>query len=226
MAYVANSRYVRNMPRYASFTRLRYRLFATLTLGLLLGLGGCGAGASTVGSGTVFDAELDELFDNGVDLIDRPELLDGAWSENWSATLKGRSLEADFIALVRVETLRSDVNLDQRTTYRFVVVDEGALDGSVPDEPNLVTTPNDRGYGLVQSAAQSVLGARFLLFGKYEIVGSPGAGAATSTIPRLRFHLSPASVPVMDRVQWLINNMRVPPDQRRRRVERVHTATP
>lgn len=199
-----------------------------LALGILVAfaLGGCGAGVSAGQEGTIFDETLDDLFDNGVDLIDRPELLDGAWSENWSATLKGRSLEADFIALVRVETLRSDVNLDQRTTYRFVVVDEGRLDGAMPKEPNLVTTPNDRGYGLVQSAAQSVLGGKFILFGKYEKASSEGAGAAVSAIPRLRFHLSPASIPVMDRVQWLVENMRVPPDQRRRRTERVHSATP
>ena len=156
--------------------------------------------------GAPFTPEDQQYFDDGVDLIGDPESLEGRWREDWATELDQRVRRADSIIYVRIRTLRTDVDLDRRTTYRLFPESERALLGSLPEDLVLAAREGDAGYAAIRQNEPRILGNALVLFLKWD----RPEGAATATA---RWHLSPATEQVTSRVEYLL--------ERRRGVERT-----
>lgn len=149
------------------------------------------------------------LYENGVDNVADPDVLEGRWREDWSRELDERVTGADVVAVVTVKTLRTDVDPGRRVTYRLVIVTDRQIVGEIPDELSLSVTEADRGFNSVDGNERRILDQSFVLFAKYEL--ATGNDKVTT-----RWHLAPAAEGVVARVDYLA--------ERRRGVERQQPA--
>ena len=145
------------------------------------------------------------LFDDGVDLIGDPDVLEGRWREDWSRELDERVSAADVVSVVRVVTLRTDTDLERRTTFRLLVEEVDDIIGELPDETALASRQGDGGYVTIEGNERRILDKEFVLFLEWE-QAEPGARV------RGRWHLSPNTEAVTKRVEYLA--------ERRRGIER------
>lgn len=174
---------------------------------LLAALGACATAstASAPRTGTPFNAEDRILFDDGIDFVGDPSVLEGRWREDWSRELDARVTDADIVAYVRVRALRTDVDLERRMTYRLLVEEEEAIVGELPEDLALASLEGDGGFATIEGNEGRILDQQLVLFLKWE--------QATPEAPvRARWHLAPFTEEVTARVEYLA--------ERRRGVER------
>lgn len=164
-------------------------------------LSACGGSSEEVVQGAPLTAEEAGYFENGVDFVADPEALEGQWREDWSRELDQRIRRSDVVAYVEIETLRTDVDLDRRTTYRLFVREEQALLGEVPADLMLRSKQGDRGYGTLGNNEHRLLNGHFVLFLKWEL-----PEGASELVPR--WHLSPNVDSVAQRVEYLLERRR------------------
>lgn len=168
----------------------------------VLALGGCGGTTMVAGANAApFTAETRALFEDGVDFVADPEVLDGQWRENWARELDERVSEADIVARVTVHTVRTDTDLDRRTTYRLLVNEDQGYLGALPSDIQLTTDEAAPGFGTVSGNERRILNQPFVLFLKWE-----RPLGATESIAR--WHLSPATEPVVLRTEFLLERRR------------------
>ena len=155
-----------------------------------LGIACAGAAANTVVTDyRVSDAEL---FDNSVDLIAAPVIVEG----EWSGVFERRVHRADLIAEVRTQSLSSEL-IKRRSAYRLDVKVKDRLKGSSARELALRVSDEERGYRTVQVNEDRLLEESFIAFIKWE---------SDPTSPDLiaHWHLSPDSDAVREKVKyWL-----------------------
>lgn len=162
----------------------------------------CGGGEPEALVGAPLSAEDRQLFDDGLDLVADPEALEGEWRRTWSQELDQRVRRADVVAYVRVETMRTDVDLDRRTTYRILVKGEQELLGELPaDGVELRAREGDRGYNTVEGQDERILDQQFVLFLKWD-----RPEGSTSVTPR--WHLAPRVDQVTSRTEYLLERRR------------------
>lgn len=155
-------------------------------------------------------AEQEVLFENGVDYIDDPTLLEGSWLDSWETEIDRRVSTADFVAFVRIATLRTDVDLERHETYRLIAhVDSLRFGDSRSDDIELVSREGTPGFGTVRGNDARILNQRFVLFARWT-QAEPGGPLEA------RWHLSPASERVVRRVNSLVEARRSPDAERRR----------
>jgi hypothetical protein len=162
---------------------------------LLVALCACAAPEKTdAGTLPVFAETEAAFFDDGVDLVRDPQGVGGLWQEEWERELGERVARGDFVALGRVHTLRTDQDLDRRTSYRIVLSVERTLRGEAPaGDLTLVSREGARGYASVHGNHDRVLEQRFVVFARRY---RDAVGAIVT-----HWHLSPAS----DAVLKLVN---------------------
>ena len=161
----------------------------------------CGGPSEEVVRGAPLTAEEEVFFENGVDFVADPEALEGQWRQDWSRELDQRVRRSDIVAYIEVTTLRTDVDLDRRTTYRLFVRQERALLGEVPDDLMLRSKTGDPGYGTLGANEQRLLNGHFVLFLKWEL-----PEGESELVPR--WHLSPNVDAVSQRVEYLLERRR------------------
>jgi hypothetical protein len=152
------------------------------------------------------------VFENGVDYIDDPALLEGSWLETWEQEVDLRVRAADVVAYVRITTMRTDTDLERNQTHRLVAridtlrLGDGVTEG---EEIELVVRQGDAGFDTVHEQDRRILNQRFAAFVKWtqESEGLPIVA---------RWHLSPASERVVRRVNSLVEARRSPGEDRRR----------
>ena len=160
----------------------------------------CGSATSPAAVSSPFTSEHTALYDDAVDFVHDPTILDGGWRDDWSHKLSERVGESDGVFLVRVRTVRSDVNPDQEESYRLVAETDAALRGRPPDaEWSLPVGP--AGEASVAGNEERLLDSSFVLFVKYYADEETGR-----VLPH--WHLSPASDGVVRRVEYLIGRHR------------------
>src|SRR4051794_29404001 len=112
-------------------------------LTFLLAVAGCGGSQGMHGKlrpSSEFTPRDSGLFEDGVDLIDDPQGLEGQWRDDWENDLNERIARSDVIAVGSVNTLRTDVDLEHQTSYRVVFAFERKLVGEPPSsELNLLS---------------------------------------------------------------------------------------
>ena len=172
-----------------------------------LALVACSATATSAIPST--GAPLDDgdrmLFDDGVDYVGDPAVLEGRWRDDWSRELDERVSTADVVSVVRVDTLRTDTDLERYSTFRLLLSETNGIVGDLPEELILSSAEGDGGYATIDGNERRVLGREFVLFVRWE-------QPQPSSPVRARWHLSPHSDEVVSRVEYLA--------ERRRGVER------
>jgi hypothetical protein len=194
-------------------------LLVALPLTLALAAG-CGSSTPQVVVSPM-TPEAEATFENGVDFIDDPSLLEGSWLDNWESDIEHRVTLADAIAVVRVTTVRRDTDLEHHDTYHLAISVESSRLGSLSSDVLLTAREGQTGFGTLVGNDERLLSPpsdhpdHFLLFVKW---ARDDAGTTVA-----RWHLSPAGPAVVQRVNSLIELRRTSHEDRRRIV--VHTTT-
>jgi len=181
--------------------------FARCALALVaaLPLLACGGASEPVRTNVEpFTAQHEPLFENGVDMVRDPDALGGGWLGTWEDELDRRVSLADVVALVTIRTLRTDVDLDRRETYRLVAHADRVYLGEeqLADEDLLLSVAEGQGgYGTVQNNERRLLDEQFIAFVKWQRDAESG-----ELVPR--WHLSPATESVATRVRSLLEQRR------------------
>jgi hypothetical protein len=169
----------------------------------------CGASAPRIVV-TPMTAAQEVVFDNGVDYIDDPTLLEGPWLETWEQEIDARVAGSDVVAYVRITTMRTDIDLERRETHRLVAHIDSLRHGTVESEDiELVAREGEVGFPTVDGNDRRILNQRFAAFVRWT-QSDPEA----PIVPR--WHLSPASERIVRRVNSLVEARRAPTEDRRR----------
>jgi hypothetical protein len=175
----------------------------------------CGASAPEVQPTSPFTEEHAEVFEDGVDLIQDPEALEGRWREEWSRDLDRRVSFSDLIALVKVSYLRTDTDPGRVTTYRIIAQVQDVLHGeSGIEELELTVKQGEGGFATIDGNERQILDARFVAFIKWY------TNEANEVAPH--WHLAPATRPVVARVEYLIERRHQAPDDDGRTTTVIH----
>lgn len=152
---------------------------------------GC-AGASSNAPMTDFQAADVSLFDNAVDLVEAPVIVEG----EWSGAFERRVGRADLIAVVRVDSLSSDL-VKRRSAYRLTVRVRDRLKGSSSKEIVLRVRDDEPGYQSVRVNEDWLLHNPSVVFIKWETKQESSELTA-------HWHLSPDSAAVRDKVDFFL----------------------
>jgi len=181
----------------------------SIVVAALLLLASCGSSAPRIVVRPMTDAE-GVVFENGIDYIDDPTLLEGSWLETWEGEIDPRVRRADVVAYVRITTMRTDTDLERRETHRLVAHIDSLRHGEPGVEDlELVVREGDPGFGTVHDQERRILNQRFAAFVRWEQTTEGGPVVA-------RWHLAPASERIVRRVNSLIEAQRAPDEDRRR----------
>jgi len=144
-----------------------------------------------------FTEEHAEFFEDGVDYVANPDALEGRWREEWQREMEKRLEYSDFIGVVTVTTLRTDIDPGRRTSFRLMTAVDKRLFGEAPKGGiTLLVRDGQPGYETVAGNQRRILDEHFVAFVKwYE---------DDNELISAHWHLSPASDIILDRVQELI----------------------
>lgn len=171
--------------------------------------GGCGSSAPRIVVTPMTQAQS-TVFENGVDYIDDPTLLEGNWLETWEQEIDLRVRSSDVIAYVRITTMRTDTDLERHETHRLIAHIDSLRQGASPEEElELVVRQGESGFDTVHEQDRRILNQRFVAFVRWTQDGPDAPIVA-------RWHLSPASERVVRRVNTLVESRRAPDEDRRR----------
>ncbi len=163
-----------------------------LMMGVVCALSGCAKGPPAV-STVEFTAEDERVFDNSVDLVDKPAIVESEWRGGFER----RVTRADVIAAVKVEALSADE--DRRGAgYRLTVRVVDRLKGRSARELVLRVQDDELGFRTVRANEDRLLRDPFIVFIKWQ--SDPEFDG-----PVARWHLSPDSPEVRDKVAFFLN---------------------
>lgn len=149
------------------------------------------AGTSTQAPHTGFRESDLAIFDDAVDLVENPLIIEGT-----RGAFERRVERADLIAVVRVESLSSDF-IRRRSAYRLAVRIEQRLKGNAPAELMLRVDADQPGYHTVQTNEDLLLRDPFIAFVKWE----PHSADAEAVN---HWHLSPATNAAREQIEILL----------------------
>ncbi|MBN1653045.1 MAG: hypothetical protein JXA30_04645 [Deltaproteobacteria bacterium] len=145
-----------------------------------------------------FTATHAEFFEDGIDYVANPEALEGRWLQEWQRELEKRLEYSDFIGVITVNTLRTDIDPGRRTSYRLLATVDKSLYGNAPQEGlSLVVRDGQAGYETVDGNQRRILNEKFVVFVKWYETEDDSVLA--------HWHLSPASKTIVQHVQELID---------------------
>lgn len=181
---------------------------------------GCGGSAVTAAAVTSpFTDEHAQVFDNGLDLVRDPQALEGTWLSTWESDIDRRVGWSDVVALVTVRTLRTDLDLDRRQTYRLIArVDRVLYGENVGEELELRVQQGQAGYRSIEESERRLLDQQFLVFVKW----ADEEDSQQGHIVRARWHLSPATDGVANRARLMLTRRQDAEGQGDRRRVIVH----
>lgn len=151
---------------------------------------GCAAAALNVPA-TDFRTADALLFDNSVDLVASPVIVEGE-----SGAFERRVVRADLVVAIRVQSLHSEF-VKRRSAYRLTVKVKDRLKGASSKELELRVADDEPGYRSVEVNEDRLLGDSFIAFVKWE-------ADPTSSEPIAHWHLSPDSEAVRDKVDYVL----------------------
>ena len=186
------------MTRARSFLRGPARHLALgLVLATSLTASACGS-TSTARVARPITAAQAAVYDNGIDYVDNPALLEGNWLETWEREIDQRVTDSDVVSYVTISTIRTDADLERRETFRLTAHSDSIRFGTVEEDFVIVSARTDAGFGTVRGNDTRILNNRFVLFLRH--VQDEVDGPITT-----RWHMSPASEPIVRRVYSLVD---------------------
>jgi len=163
---------------------------------LLLLLHACGGSQASV-KPLEFTPRHAVLFDDGVDLIEDPDALQGRWKSDWDQELDERMAHADFVSSGMVKTIRVEVDPEGRATYHLMFEVSRDLKGDAPrDQISLASREGAAGYSSLEQHRDRILNRGLVAFVRK---AKDASGAIVA-----HFHLMPPSAAIsrsMDRQQ-------------------------
>lgn len=154
---------------------------------------GC-AGASSNRPETDFGLADVALFDNGLDIVDAPVIVEG----QRSGAFEQRVGRADLIAAVSIESLSSDL-VKRRWAYRLRVRTGDRLKGISSKEMVLRVGDDESGYQSIRIHEDSLLRRPWIAFVKWE------ADPKSSDLIA-HWHLSPDSLAVRNKIEFFLRH--------------------
>ena len=148
--------------------------------------------------GTSWNPNEEKFFDNGIDILDTTSNAFSQWGFQQKTTLEGRVQLSDYIAVVKIRSIKTTNNTDGGEAKHIGVTISDELYGSHPEKQlSLKSNQSFPGYVLVQRYEKRLKG-EFILFSRWfsETVNGPdpqGLG--------YRFHLSLASPAMLEAVK-------------------------
>jgi len=143
------------------------------------------------------------LFEDGVDMLGDPDGLSGRWAEDWSSELHDRVERSDLIAVLTINTLRTEVSPEQRQTHWFVAEVGDLLKGQYSGELGLAAPEDSIGFESVEREQQNMLHKPMVLFAKWV--------ADEAGVVRAHWHLAPATKSILSAVRLSLAG--APPSQ-------------
>ncbi len=157
----------------------------------------CGSGSVQMRTSSEFTEVHAEFFEDGVDYVANPDVLTGRWRDEWQRETEKRLEYSDFIGVVTVNTLRTDIDPGRRTSFRLMATIDESLLGEAPKEGlTLLVRDGQAGYETVDGNQRRILNESFVVFVKWYEDENEMISA--------HWHLSPASDVILDRVRELI----------------------
>ena len=155
----------------------------------------CGGSGKRVVQPGEFTAQHAALYDDGVDLIEDPDSLQGRWRSDWEVELDQRLDDADLVALGKVTALREEINPEGRATYHLLFRVDRAYRGKPRgQEISLASREGAAGYASVEQHREHVIERELVAFVRYAVNPTTGAVAP-------HFHLMPPSAAVTRGIQ-------------------------
>lgn len=152
------------------------------------------------------EAELS--FENGIDFIDDPSILEGNWLEDWERDIAQRVELCDAVLVVRVTAVHQNVDLERNSSYRLVAHIETVRFGvGFEDDITLVSRQGEAGYPSVHGNQSRLLQQQFVAYLRF--VETEGG----EIVPR--WHLSPAADRIVRRTNSLLDGRRSGESRRR-----------
>jgi hypothetical protein len=194
-------------------------VFAGLVLAVLECASSVGCGTSSGARGRVVSSPFTDadkqLFADSVDLVGDPEGLTGRWADDWAVEMRDRVQRSDFVAMVTVNTLRTEIDPSKHTTHWLLAnVNDVWKGGLGDDELALPSSDDSLGFESVDRERTGILRRPLLVLGKW--TRAPGGEL------RPHWHLAIASQQVLAVVRGhLAKNTPAPP---RTIVERTQPA--
>jgi hypothetical protein len=161
---------------------LRLPLLLSLTIASVA----CGSSRIVVRPTSPFEAVHARFYDDAADFIREPIALGGQWAADWDDDLRGRVGYADTVALVKIETLRTSIDVERRRIYHLVCRAAEVLRGALPEEDRIEVSvaEGSGGFETIARNERRLVEGQYLLFVKWVEVDD-------QVVPR--WHLSPAS---------------------------------
>ena len=155
----------------------------------------CGGRSPVVGP--PWNPEDRPFFDDGVDLIENPIALSGAWGGRQKNWMEGRIQLSDVVAVVEIRSIQTEIDAAKQASKRLEATVIESLYGTTPGNRIMLKSRSDApGFPLL-SRHESRLGGRFILFYRHFVIDEGKSDSATGH----HFHLSPASDTLLDHVE-------------------------
>ena len=163
------------------------RRLSTWLLCTVLSATACGG--ATIAAGPPWNPEDSPFFDDGVDLIENPTALAGAWGGRQKNWMEGRIQLADVVAVVELQSLQTEIDAAKNESKRLAVTVVTALYGEPPSSKMRLESRSDApGYPLLVRHEKRMAGQFILFYRHFKQKDADGNESAGH-----HFHLSPAS---------------------------------
>ena len=163
------------------------RVLFALCACLGLGVAACGGSEKRVAKPGEFTPQHAALYDDGVDLIEDPDSLQGRWRSDWELELDQRLADSDLVALGKVTTLREEINPEGRATYHLLFRVDRAYRGQArAKEISLASREGASGYASIAQHREHMIDRPLIGFVRYAV--HPVTGEVSP-----HFHLMPPS---------------------------------
>jgi hypothetical protein len=158
-------------------------------------LAACGGAAKKANYAPATPEQL-RVFEHGVDFVAALEGIEGRWREDWDRELSERVGAADFIGVVRIETLLTETDPEQVVTHRLVGRVTRTIAGEADKTLELRVREGESGFPTVHDNVTRIQAREFVAYVKW-YRDDNGERAA-------HFHLSPNSEPVVSETEKVV----------------------
>lgn len=125
----------------------------------------CGGASPDQINNAPLSADEARAFEHGADFIATLTGLEGKWREDWDRDLQTRVGSADFVGVITIHTVRTDVDPEQRVTHRLMGKVERSLYGKArAKDVDLAVREGVPGYVSVHDNLERLQGAKVIAY--------------------------------------------------------------